>query len=129
MCIISITATDEQIDKAKEVIRKLTFCFQSESFENPGIKVHDPTQQLTFYSLVLQKHYRTLEALALEHEEVEEITDLTVPDSARIDKRAGKAIDEFKQLVFPNGFDPDARVSKRKVRLHAKVVHIYFVVF
>ena len=30
-------ATTQQIDKAKEVIKKLTFEFQSESFENPGI--------------------------------------------------------------------------------------------
>lgn len=82
-------------------------------------------QQVTFYPLVLQKHYRTLEALALEHEEVEEITDLTDPDSVRIDKRAGKAIDEFKLLVFPNGFDPDARVTKRKVRIHVK--YVYFI--
>ena len=29
-------ATTEQIDKAKEVIKKLTFEFQSDSFENPG---------------------------------------------------------------------------------------------
>lgn len=29
-------ASTEQIDKAKEVIKKLTFEFQSDSFENPG---------------------------------------------------------------------------------------------
>ena len=32
-------ATTQQVDKAKEVIRKLTFDFQSESFENPGMYV------------------------------------------------------------------------------------------
>ena len=31
-------ASTEQIDKAKEVIKKLTFEFQSDSFENPGIQ-------------------------------------------------------------------------------------------
>ena len=30
------TATEEQIDKAKEIIKKLTFKFQSDAFENPG---------------------------------------------------------------------------------------------
>lgn len=64
---------------------------------------------------VLQKHYRTLEALALEHEEAEEINDLTLPDFADIEKRAGTAIDEFKQLVFPAGYDSSARANKRKV--------------
>jgi ATP-dependent DNA helicase 2 subunit 1 len=91
-------ASDEQIDKAKKIIRKLMFNFQSESFENP----------------VLQKHYRTLEAIALEHENVEEINDLTLPDVNQIDKRAGKVIDEFKLTVFPPGFNPDARITKRK---------------
>ena len=33
----SYVATTEQIDKAKDVIKKLTFEFQSESFENPGM--------------------------------------------------------------------------------------------
>ena len=64
---------------------------------------------------VLQKHYRTLEALALEHEEAEEINDLTLPDCAHIEKRAGTAIDEFKQLVQPAGYDLSARPPKRKV--------------
>ena len=64
---------------------------------------------------VLQKHYRTLEALALEHEEAEEIEDLTEPDFAHIEKRAGTAIDEFKQLVFPAGYDLSSRAPKRKV--------------
>ncbi|XP_011408577.1 PREDICTED: X-ray repair cross-complementing protein 5-like [Amphimedon queenslandica] len=91
-------ASHEQIDKAKEIIKKLSFNFQSESFENP----------------VIQKHYRVLEALALEHEEEEEITDLTVPDAAQINKRAGKAIDEFMKAVFPDGFDPEAKITKRK---------------
>ena len=32
----SCVAKTEQIDKAKDVIKKLTFEFQSDSFENPG---------------------------------------------------------------------------------------------
>ena len=30
------SANNEQIDKAKEIVKKLMFKFQSESFENPG---------------------------------------------------------------------------------------------
>ena len=30
------SASAEQIDKAKEIIKKLTFNFQSEAFENPS---------------------------------------------------------------------------------------------
>ena len=65
--------------------------------------------------LVLQKHYRTLEALALEHEEIEDINDLTLPDEERINKRVGPAIEAFKQAVFPVGYVPGAKPTKRKV--------------
>ncbi len=34
------TVTTDQIDKAKEIIKKLKFEFQSEDFENPGNHVH-----------------------------------------------------------------------------------------
>ena len=35
--IIAISANTEQIDKAKEIIKKLTFKYQPDSFENPGM--------------------------------------------------------------------------------------------
>ena len=54
-------ATIAQIKKAKDVVKKLQFNFRSENFENP----------------VLQTHYRNLEALALDRDKPEEITDLT----------------------------------------------------
>jgi len=63
-----------QIDKAKELIKKVQFAFKSEGFENPA----------------LQKHYANLEAMALERDAPEEISDFTVPDAEKIDKRAGK---------------------------------------
>ena len=34
--IIAISANTEQIDKAKDIIKKLTFKYQPDSFENPG---------------------------------------------------------------------------------------------
>ena len=54
-------ANTEQIDAAKEVLKKLQFTYSSESFENP----------------VLQKHWRNIEALALDQDAPEEMTDYT----------------------------------------------------
>jgi len=54
-------ASAEQIEKAKELIKKLQFAFRSESFENP----------------VLQHHYASVEAMALDRDTVEEISDFT----------------------------------------------------
>lgn len=54
-------ATPEQIAKAKDVVKKLTFKFSSENFDNP----------------VLQNHWRNIEALALERDEPDKFEDLT----------------------------------------------------
>ena len=70
-------------------------------------------------STVLQKHYRHLEAIALEYDEVEEMTDLTLPDHGRISRRAGQLLEQFKDLVYPAGYDPEQKPSaKRKVTPH-----------
>jgi hypothetical protein len=47
--------------KAKDLIKKLAFSFNSEGFENP----------------VLQKYWRNIEALALDRDEPEEMVDYT----------------------------------------------------
>ncbi|XP_077994569.1 X-ray repair cross-complementing protein 6-like [Glandiceps talaboti] len=91
-------ANTDQIDKAKEIVKKLQFSFKSEAFENPS----------------LQTHYRNLEALALDRDQPDDVQDYTEPNTAHIAKRAGKLIDEFKDLVFPDGYDPDAPPAKRK---------------
>ena len=57
----TLSAEADQINGAKEMIKKLQFKFSSENFENP----------------VLQTHYRNLEALALDREAPDEITDYT----------------------------------------------------
>lgn len=66
-------------------------------------------------SAVLQTHYRHLEAIALEYDSVEEVSDLTNPDKDMISKRAGALLDQFKELVYPPGYDPDSSGKKRKV--------------
>ncbi|XP_059150749.1 X-ray repair cross-complementing protein 6-like [Physella acuta] len=82
-------ATKEQIAKAKDVVKKLTFKFSSENFDNP----------------VLQKHWRNIEALALERDEPDKFEDLTLPTQTLMD-RAGKAITAFKEMVFPADYVP-----------------------
>ena len=68
--------------------------------------------------LVLQKHYRYLEAIALEHENVEDFSDLTEPDREMIARRAGPLLDQFTSMVYPEGYDPDKKpTAKRKVEL------------
>ncbi|KAH9491851.1 X-ray repair cross-complementing protein 6 [Bulinus truncatus] len=96
-------ATKEQVDKAKEVIKKLKFNFSSEDFENP----------------VLQNHWRNIEALALQRDEPEELVDLTLPPLEDLLKRAGKVLDEFKELVFPSNYVPG---QKKKASGTAKKV-------
>lgn len=59
--IFFTSANTEQIDKAKELLKKLQFAFRSESFENP----------------LLQQHYANVEAMALDRDSPEEVTDFT----------------------------------------------------
>nr|XP_020643539.1 X-ray repair cross-complementing protein 6 isoform X2 [Pogona vitticeps] len=93
-----VPANQEQVDKMKEIVQKLRFKYRSESFENP----------------VLQQHYMNLEALALDLMEPEKVEDLTVPKTEVMEHRLGNLVEEFKQLVYPPGYDPDGRVTKRK---------------
>ncbi|KAM6437766.1 X-ray repair cross-complementing protein 6 isoform 4-T6 [Liasis olivaceus] len=93
-----VPANQEQVNKMKEIIQKLRFKYRSESFENP----------------VLQQHYMNLEALALDLMEPEKAEDLTVPKIELMDCRLGNLAEEFKQLVYPPGYDPDGKATKRK---------------
>ncbi|ESN99570.1 hypothetical protein HELRODRAFT_192857 [Helobdella robusta] len=79
----ALRATAAQVDKAKELVKKLQFQFNSDSFENPQ----------------LQQYYNNVEAMALARDCPEEISDFTQPDEEKIEKRAGKLIKEFKELV------------------------------
>ena len=65
----------------------------------------------------LQKHYRTLEAIALDQEEAEEFVDYTLPDLEMMERRAGAAVDDFIRAVFPGGCPSEHSKpgAKRKV--------------
>nr|XP_003221047.1 PREDICTED: X-ray repair cross-complementing protein 6 isoform X1 [Anolis carolinensis]XP_008108956.1 PREDICTED: X-ray repair cross-complementing protein 6 isoform X1 [Anolis carolinensis]XP_008108957.1 PREDICTED: X-ray repair cross-complementing protein 6 isoform X1 [Anolis carolinensis]XP_008108958.1 PREDICTED: X-ray repair cross-complementing protein 6 isoform X1 [Anolis carolinensis] len=93
-----VPANQEQVNKMKEIVQKLRFKYRSESFENP----------------VLQQHYMNLEALALDLMEPEKAEDLTMPKVEVMDSRLDNLVEEFKQLVYPPGYDPDSKATKRK---------------
>ncbi|KAL2078079.1 hypothetical protein ACEWY4_025764 [Coilia grayii] len=93
------TATDEQIDKMKEIVHKLRFKYRSDAFENPG----------------LQQHFRNLEALALDLMQPEDIEDFTMPKFQMMDERLGPLVQEFKDLVYPADYNPEGKpATKRK---------------
>nr|XP_039255462.1 X-ray repair cross-complementing protein 5-like [Styela clava] len=87
---------EEAVKTAGTFIRKLKFTYHPMNFDNPA----------------LQTHYRNLEAMALEKDAPDEIDDLTQPNFDRITKKAGDLIAQFKEQVYPSGYDPTAKVSK-----------------
>ncbi|XP_074024719.1 X-ray repair cross-complementing protein 6 isoform X2 [Numenius arquata] len=93
-----VPASQEQVDKMKEIVQKLRFKYRPDSFENP----------------VLQQHFRNLEALALDMLEPEQAEDLTMPKSEEMDRRLGNLVEEFKQMVYPPDYSPDGKAVKRK---------------
>ncbi|XP_067830718.1 X-ray repair cross-complementing protein 6 isoform X2 [Heptranchias perlo] len=64
-CTGRAVANQDQIEKMKSVVQKLRFIYRPESFENP----------------VIQRHFRNLEALALDLKEPEPMEDLTFLES------------------------------------------------
>uniref|UniRef100_A0A7N9AU72 DNA helicase n=1 Tax=Mastacembelus armatus TaxID=205130 RepID=A0A7N9AU72_9TELE len=93
------SASQIQVDKMKEIVSKLRFRYRSDAFENP----------------VIQQHYRNLEALALDMMAPEETEDLIMPKVAQIDGRLGPLVQEFTDLVYPAGYNPETKpAAKRK---------------
>lgn len=93
------SASQIQVDKMKEIVSKLRFKYRSDAFENP----------------VIQQHYRNLEALALDMMAPEDTEDLIMPKVEQIDKRLGPLAEEFKDLVYPEGYNPESKqAAKRK---------------
>lgn len=90
-------ATPDQVDAAKAVIQKLHFKYSPDSFDNPDI----------------QTHWRNIEALALNRSHLEPVPDHTVPSNERIERKAGRLLDELRDLVYPDGYDPYQAPKKR----------------
>uniref|UniRef100_A0A0N5AYJ3 Ku domain-containing protein n=1 Tax=Syphacia muris TaxID=451379 RepID=A0A0N5AYJ3_9BILA len=88
-------ANSEQISAARDFIRRLTVSYHPEKFSNP----------------VLQKHYKVIEGLALNSEEIPEVVDQTQPYFAleAFQKRVEKELARFRELTLPDGYNPEAK--------------------
>lgn len=100
-------ATEEQISAGLSVVRKLRIQdFDCRNFDNP----------------VLQHHYTTLEAIALDRK-MDEITlpeDAVVPDQEGM-ARLSNLLKNFKDAVFPDTYvSPDPKVTPGKKKSSAK---------
>jgi len=77
--------------KALELVK-----FDSRSFENPA----------------LQKHYASLQAMALDRENIDSVIDYVVPDEKGMSKYS-PIVEEFKESAFPPGYDPNQFSTKK----------------
>ncbi|KAL4002218.1 ATP-dependent DNA helicase II 70 kDa subunit (ku70) family protein [Acanthocheilonema viteae] len=92
------TASKEQIETARKLVKKLTTSYYPEKFCNP----------------VLQKHYKVIEALALDYDEVPEVQDQIQPYFVYDDfrKRVEKELDEFRSSLFLDGCNSEQKCTK-----------------
>ncbi|VDD84872.1 unnamed protein product [Enterobius vermicularis] len=88
-------ADNDQINAARNFIKKLSTSYHPEKFSNP----------------VLQKHYKVVEAMALNYEDVPEISDQTEPYYKREEyrKRVEKELQEFCSLTLPDGYSAEKK--------------------
>ncbi|EFC37754.1 predicted protein, partial [Naegleria gruberi] len=86
------TPTDKHIQLAKKITKKLTIDFNPHEFTNPS----------------LQQFYQSLQALALEHSNIEQIEDVLKPDKEGM-KKYENLMNEFKDMIFPSDYDPDSK--------------------
>ncbi|KAF4791608.1 X-ray repair cross-complementing protein 5 [Turdus rufiventris] len=111
----NVPASQEQVDKMKEIIQKLRFKYRYLEINQHALTFWGILDRAdSFENPVLQQHFRNLEALALGMLEPEQAEDLTMPKSEQMSHRLGNLVDEFKQLVYPPGYNPDAKAVKRK---------------
>ena len=107
----SVVPTPAQVDAAKSLVLKLKAKYNSDLIENPN------TQQFN----------KTLEAIALEKDRIEETEDLTKPDVVSIDKRAGKEMQGFNQVVFPRDFSIPEACKKPDYKRVINLVSFIFI--
>ncbi|KAG2386546.1 hypothetical protein C9374_002290 [Naegleria lovaniensis] len=83
--------SDKHVQLAKKLAKKMQIDFNSSFFNNPS----------------LQQFYQSLQALALEHSEVEQIEDTLKPDIEGM-KKYQSLMEEFKEITFPKDYQPIA---------------------
>lgn len=103
----SAKATEDQIAAGLSLVRKLRIQeFDCRNFENP----------------VLQHHYATLEAIALDRSEADIVMpeDSVVPDSEGM-ARLSNLLNNFKDSIFPDNYvSPDPKVTPGKKKASVK---------
>ncbi|VDN30925.1 unnamed protein product [Gongylonema pulchrum] len=91
-------ASKEQIEAARGFVKKLTASYFPEKFCNP----------------VLQKHYKVIEALALDYAEMPEVKDQIQPyfvhDVFR--KRVEKELDSYRTATLSDDYNPEEKKKK-----------------
>uniref|UniRef100_A0A915PHE5 ATP-dependent DNA helicase 2 subunit 1 n=1 Tax=Setaria digitata TaxID=48799 RepID=A0A915PHE5_9BILA len=92
-------ASKVQIETARKFVKKLTAGYFPEKFCNP----------------VLQKHYKVIEALALDYDEVPAVQDQIQPYFLCNDfrKRVEKELDELRTCVLLDGYNSEHQTSKK----------------
>lgn len=88
---------EDAFDVTERITKKLTFRFDPRNFENPS----------------LQTMYNIIETMALERNERPEVDDATTTPDARIDAKVGSLCQDWKDLVYPDGYDPLKGLAKR----------------
>jgi hypothetical protein len=85
----------------KDLVQSLSIEFSSTDFDNPGtllvlpsfrcpISAHAPCSLSLSLSSALQQHYATLQALALNQDEIPQVEDVVVPDEEGMAKVSGE---------------------------------------
>ncbi len=78
-----------------------------------------------FLCTVLQRHYRQLEAIALEKESVEEVVDLTKSDENKMSMRVGLLLNNLKDLTSAIT-QSEINSRKRKVNKSMILLNNYY---
>ncbi|KAK6628870.1 hypothetical protein RUM43_002687 [Polyplax serrata] len=97
-------ASEEQVNLACQIIKKMKFKYKPELFPNPKLKAH----------------WAGVEALALDLEEVEDVNDSTYPNYDLISSRLGGLGDDFMKAVYSEGYTPEETTYRRKYPNNSK---------
>ena len=93
-------SNNEESEIAKKLIKKMNISFDCRNFENVS----------------LQKFYATLQALALEEKETENIDDLIQPDNDALEKVLQGCDENFRKIFYGDNYESDLneKYYKRK---------------
>ncbi|KAK9721005.1 ATP-dependent DNA helicase II subunit 1, variant 2 [Basidiobolus ranarum] len=97
-------ASEAEIDAAKEIVSKISIAegYHPRNYPNPA----------------LQRHYMSLQSIALERDLEEELVDHTLPDADMIHDRVGDSVQMFKQILGVDDFNAVAPVLPPKRRVN-----------